>query len=96
VYVLGHAYSYSELVRTLAEQSGLGHEDWTVDQNMVALETIIIGGFQGHVAPLRSLSEHVLAAGIEVVNRATSMGYRPRYLISVEGRYGLPPIRDVA
>jgi hypothetical protein len=63
---------------------------------MVALETIIIGGFQGHVAPLRSLSEHVLAAGIEVVNRATSMGYRPRYLISVEGRYGLPPIRDVA
>jgi plasmid stabilization system protein ParE len=96
VYVLGHAYSYAALIRTLAEQSGLGHEDWTVDQNMVELESFIIGGFQGHVAPLRSLAEHVLAAGIDVVNKAASMGYRPQYLLAVEGRYRLPPIRDVA
>ena len=34
VYVLGHAYSYSDLIRTLAEQSGLGHEDRAIDEKI--------------------------------------------------------------
>jgi len=96
VYVLGHAYSYADLIRTLAEQSGLGHEDWTIDKNVPALESFIIGGYHGHVAPLRVLSEHVLTAGVEVINCAASLGYRPHYLVAAGNRYVLPPLRDVA
>ena len=74
----------------------MAHEDWTLDKNVLELESFIIGGYQGHVAPLRVLSEHVLAAGVDVVNRAASLGYRPGYLVASEGRYILPPLRNVA
>lgn len=97
VYVLGHPYSYFDLIRTLAEQSGLGHEDPTIDKNMLELESFIIGDYQGHAAPLRGLADHAIAASITVVNKAATLGYRPHYLVAGrDGRYELPQRRDVA
>ncbi len=92
VAVLGQRYSYSNLIRTLAEQSGLGHEDWTIDKNIVELETLIIGGYAGYAAPLRVLADHVIVASISVINRASALGYKPHYLVTgPEGHYELPP-----
>jgi len=91
VYVLGHAYSYADLIRTLAEQSGLSHEDWTIDKNIPELESLIIGGYSAHVAPLRVLADHVIDAAVIVVNEAVTRGYRPHYLEYGQGRrYQLP------
>ncbi len=97
VYVLGHAYSYSDLIRALVEQSGLGHEDRTIDKNILELESFIIGGYHGHVAPLRSSADHVIAASVNVVNKAATLGYRPHYLVSgPAGQFELPKMGDVA
>lgn len=96
VFFMGHKYSYEELIRTLAEQSGLGHEDWTIDSNVPEMESYTIGGYQGHVAPLRALAKHVLSAATSVVNKAATKGYRPTYFVLNEGRYALPPARSVA
>jgi hypothetical protein len=97
VYVSGHAYSYSDLIRALAEQSGLGHEDWTIDKNILELEAFIIGGFHGHVVPLRALAVHVISACVNVVNKAATLGYRPHYLVPApSGGYILPNGDDIA
>jgi len=97
VYVLGHAYSYSDLIRALAEQSGLGHEDRTIDKNILELESFIIGGFHGHVAPLRALAVHVISACVSVVNKAATLKYRPHYLVPApSGGYILPNGDDIA
>jgi hypothetical protein len=80
VFVLGRPYSYTDLIRTIAEQSGLSHEDPTVDSNILELESSVIGGYQGHVAPLLSLAEHVIAAGVIVINKAARSGYSPHFL----------------
>jgi hypothetical protein len=96
VYVLGHAYSYSELIRTLAEQSGLGHEDRTIDRNILELESLILGGYRGHTAPIRALADHVISACVNVVNKAATLGYQPHYLVSdPDGRYVLPKFDKV-
>jgi hypothetical protein len=93
VYFEGRAYSYSDLIRTLAEQSGLGHEDWSLDSNIPAMESFQIGGFQGHVAPLISIAKHVIQASVMVVRKAASLGYVPHYLqrSDVAG-FDLPPL----
>ena len=96
VFVSGHAYSYSDLIRTLAEQSGLSHEDRTIDKNIIELESFIIGGFCGHVVPLCDLANHVIKACINVVNKAATLGYRPHYLVtSPKGGYILPKKDDI-
>lgn len=94
VYVLGHSYSYNALIRAIAEQSGGSHEDTTVDANLVELESFIIGGFQGHVAPLVNLAAHVVAASCLVINEAIKQGYKPHYLVQrKDGAWGIPGSR---
>ncbi|KKW30210.1 MAG: hypothetical protein UY74_C0047G0006 [Candidatus Kaiserbacteria bacterium GW2011_GWC2_52_8b] len=77
VYILGEKYSYERLIRTLAEQSGVSHEDPTVDPNVLEMETIAIGGHISHTAPLLGLTNHVLVAGRSVVAKAVALGYAP-------------------
>lgn len=92
VFVLGESYSYEKLVRTLAEQSGLAHEDSSVDRNVLAMESVAIGGYIGHSAPLVGLAEHVLAAGKAAVAKAVSLGYTPHYLAVSGSEVAYPPL----
>jgi hypothetical protein len=97
VYFDGRAYSYADLIRTLAEQSGLGHEDWDIDQNLPEMESFEIGGYQSQVAPLIGMAAHVIDASVLVIRKAISLGYVPHYLrLSADGTYELPPLRSVA
>ncbi|REJ78644.1 MAG: hypothetical protein DWQ47_04115 [Acidobacteria bacterium] len=90
IHFMGHSYSYQDLIRTLAEQSGLGHEDWKIDQNVPGMESFVIGGVQSHMAPLLNLCEHVLSAATNVVNFASDQGYRPHYFVLRDEYYQLP------
>lgn len=92
VYVLGESYSYERLIRTLAEQSGLAHEDRSIDRNILEMESVAIGGHIGHSAPLVGLSRHVLGAGRAVVAKAVSLGYVPHYLVRSEGQVSYPDV----
>ena len=91
VYILGEKYSYERLIRTLAEQSGVSHEDPTVDPNVLEMETIAIGGHISHTAPLLGLTNHVLVAGRNVVARAVALGYAPHYFLTNEAGVDYPP-----
>ena len=89
-------YSYERLVRTLAEQTGLAHEDTAVDRNVIQMESIRLGGIVSHSAPLLGLAAHVLRAGRGVVARAVSLGYEPHYLQAAGGDITYPPFNGSA
>ena len=80
VYVAPREYSYNDLVLAVAQQIGSGHEDATMEASLRDLETILIGGYSGYAAPLRSLSQLVLDAGGQLIGRvALDHGYTPRW-----------------
>ncbi len=91
VYFMGHEYSYADLIRTLAEQSGLGHEDWSLDSNVPQMESFQIGGYGGQVAPLVSIAAHAIEASTMVVRKAASLGYVPHYFVIHDGDSFEPP-----
>lgn len=96
IYFQGRAYSYADLIRTLAEQSGLGHEDWSIDPNLPEMESFWIGHLQSHIASLASIAQNVIDASVLVVQKAVTLGYTPHYLRrSSQGIYELPSIARV-
>jgi hypothetical protein len=92
VMVGNDLYSYEQLVRTLAEHTGLAHEDASIDRNVIEMESVRIGGMVGHSAPLLLLASHVLSAGKNVISKAASLGYQPHYFQGDGRDVQFPPL----
>ena len=80
VYIAPYDYSYRDLVLAVAQQVGSSHEDTAVDEPLLQLRRYVIGGNQGHVAPLINLADLVLKVGMSFVAFVSEKhGYRPKY-----------------
>ncbi len=80
VYIAPYDYSYRELVLAVAQQVGSGHEDTAVDEPLLQLRQFVIGGDEGHVAPLLNFADLVLKVGASFVAFvAEKQGYKPKY-----------------
>lgn len=80
VYIAPHEYSYRELVLAVSQQIGSGHEDTAVDKPLVQLSHFVIGGDEGHIAPLISFAELVIEVGSRFIAFvAENHGYEAKY-----------------
>jgi hypothetical protein len=78
VYVAPYDYSYRDLVLAVAQQLGSGHEDTAVDEPLLQLRQYVIGGDEGHIAPLINFADLVLEVGISFIAFvADEHGYKP-------------------
>jgi hypothetical protein len=86
VYIAPFDYSYRDLVLAVAQQVGSSHEDEAMDEPLVRLRQVVIGGSEGHVAPLISFADLVLRVGASFMSfLVEEHGYRPKYF-QVSGR----------
>lgn len=74
-------YSYQDLVLTIAQQVGSSHEDEAVDEPLVRLRQVLIGGSEGHIAPMIAFADLILDVGERFIKfLAEKHAYRPKYL----------------
>jgi hypothetical protein len=80
VFIRPHAYSYRELTLAIAQQLGSSHEDSEVDESIVQLANMYIGGHAGHVAPLMGFANRVITVGSKFLEFLhLEHGYKPQY-----------------
>ena len=80
VYIAPYDYSYRDLVLAISQQVGSSHEDTSMDETLIRMKQVIIGGDEGHVAPLIGFSDLVLKVGLEFLGYlAEKQGYEPRH-----------------
>ena len=80
VYIAPYEYSYRDLVLAVSQQLGSGHEDTAVDEPIVQMSQIVIGGDEGHIAPLINFAELVVEVGVQFIAfTAAEHGYKPKY-----------------
>ena len=63
VYIAPHDYSHRDLVLAIAQQFGSSHEDDSIEEPIIRLQQIYIGGQTGDIAPLISFADSVIAVG---------------------------------
>ena len=79
-YIKPRDYSFSDLVRTIAQQEGSGHESTTVDKPIAQMRQITIGGDPSHIAALIKFSEDVLKVGWAFIAFVVkNHAYKPKY-----------------
>jgi len=80
VYIEPFDYSHKELVLAIAQQFGSSHEDDSVEEPILRLRQIIIGGEMGDVAPLVAFARSVLEVGQKFLDHLVSSDqYAPAY-----------------
>ena len=80
VYIKPRNYSFSDLVRAIAQQEGSSHESTAVDKPLAQMRQITIGGDPGHIAPLIKFSQDVLKVGAAFMAFvAKNHAYKPKY-----------------
>ena len=63
VYIAPHDYSHRDLVLAIAQQFGSSHEDDSIEEPIIRLQQMYIGGQTGDIAPLISFADSVIAVG---------------------------------
>lgn len=80
VYVRPYDYSHRELVLAIAQQFGSSHEDDSVEEPIVRLQQIVIGGETSDIAPMIVFAEWVIRVGEMFIRHVVEHhGYKPRY-----------------
>lgn len=80
VYIAPYDYSYRDLVLAVAQQLGSSHEDTKVEEPLLHMRQFVIGGDEGHVAPLIGFADLVLEVGSRFIAfLAEKHGYAPKY-----------------
>ncbi len=93
VMIDGQDYSFSKLVRVIAQQLGGSHEDREVDGPLAAMQQSVIGHQKGHIAPLIEFCDLVLQVGTQFLTHVTKHhDYKPRRFIFANGSVASPPI----
>ena len=76
-YIAPYDYSYNQLTRAIAEQSGGAHEDEAIEEGLAAMRNFHIGGDHSHIRVLISFADTILRAGLEFLAfMATNHGYQ--------------------
>jgi hypothetical protein len=65
VFVRPYDYSFCDLTRAIAEQSGTSHEDDSIEEGVAAMKAIRLGGEHSHIVALLAFADTVLSAGME-------------------------------
>ena len=63
VHIAPYDYSYRDLTLAIAQQVGSSHEDEAVDQPLLQLQSILVGGHPGHIAPILGFAKRILSCG---------------------------------
>lgn len=80
VYIKPYEYSNQELTLAIAQQFGSSHEDNSIEEPIVRLQQIIIGGETSDIAPMIEFAVTVIHVGkIFISHLVNSLGYAPRY-----------------
>jgi len=67
VFIKPYDYSHRELVLAIAQQIGSSHEDESVDEPIVQLEAILIGGVESYLLLIVDFAEQVIEVGSRFV-----------------------------
>lgn len=80
VFIKPYDYSNRELTLAIAQQFGSSHEDDSVEEPIVQLQQIIIGGETGDIAPMIAFAESVIHVGQLFISHVVStFSYEPQY-----------------
>jgi hypothetical protein len=80
VYIKPYDYSYRELTLAIAQQFGSSHEDDSVEEPIVRLQQIFIGGESSDIVPLIELARYVLKVGTRFIRfLVENHSYNPKY-----------------
>jgi len=80
LYIKPHEYSHRELTLAIAQQFGSSHEDDSVEEPLVRLRQIIIGGDTGDIVSMIVFAEYVIHVGIMFIEYLVErLGYEPKY-----------------
>ncbi|HMI96131.1 MAG TPA: hypothetical protein VK479_06420 [Micropepsaceae bacterium] len=86
VFIRPYDYSFSNLTRAIAEQSGVAHEDEGIEEGVAAMHQITIGNDHSHIVALINFGDTILQAGMEFLAfMVASRGYSLR-------RFQLSPV----
>jgi hypothetical protein len=78
-FIAPYEYSYNQLTRVIAEQSGSAHEDETMEEGLAAMHHVRIGNDHSHIVTLIGFADTILCAGLEFLNfMVATHGYRLR------------------
>lgn len=80
VYIAPHDYSYRDLTLALAQQMGSSHEDNEVDEAIIKMRSVVLGGDEGHIASLIAFADLVIKVGTMFLDFIVrERGYQLRY-----------------
>ncbi|MEX5215360.1 MAG: hypothetical protein AB7G48_17240 [Nitrospiraceae bacterium] len=80
VFIAPYDYSHRELVLAIAQQLGSSHEDDSVEEPILRLQQIYIGGQRGDLAPMIVFANDVLSVGVAFIRHVESdHSFQPRY-----------------
>jgi hypothetical protein len=80
VFIAPYDYSHRELVLAIAQQFGSSHEDDSVEEPILRLRQIYIGGERSDVAPITIFAHSVLSVGMAFIRHVEQHhGFRPHY-----------------
>lgn len=80
VYIKPYDYSHKDLVLAIAQQLGSSHEDESVEEPIIQLQQIIVGGETSDIAPMIEFAELVIKVGSMFVEHLVKHhGYKPKY-----------------
>ena len=80
VYIKPYDYSHKDLILAIAQQLGSSHEDESVEEPIIRLQQIIIGGETSDIAPMIVFAKQVITVGSMFIGHLVEHhGYKPRY-----------------
>jgi hypothetical protein len=83
VYIAPYDYSHRELVLAIAQQFGSSHEDDSVEEPILRLQHIYIGGETSDIAPLIVFADPVISIGARFIHYVEQHhGFNPQYFRS--------------
>lgn len=95
VYIAPHDYSYKALTLAVAQQVGSSHEDDEVDEPLVQMQNIQIGGDQIHIASLIGFSDLIIKAGSMFLGFVVqNHDYQPKYFNTISVPPCQPPTQS--
>jgi len=84
VYIAPHDYSHRDLILAIAQQFGSSHEDDSVEEPIMRLRGIVIGGETGDIAPMIVFADSVISVGgLFIKHLVQNHRFKPKYFTTV-------------
>ncbi len=80
VFIVPYDYSHRELVLAIAQQIGSSHEDDSVEEPILRLQQVYLGGERGDLAPMTVFADSVVSVGVAFIRHVEQHhNFQPRY-----------------